>query len=129
MRRVVIALGVVAILVTSCGRSELPATFADKLQSQVASVRESAEAGRPGLALAGLQDMVALVAAGLDQGLIDGTRALEILESADAVRAQLSLLPRSTPTEAPSPSAEEEGPGNSGKDTGKGQGDKGHGND
>jgi hypothetical protein len=72
--------------------------------------------------------MVTMVATRLDRGLIDGSRALQILESADAVRAQLSILPRSSPMEAPRPSPEEEGPGNSGKDKGKGQGEEGHGN-
>jgi hypothetical protein len=127
MRRLVITLGIVATLVSSCGGSELPSAFADKLQTQVASIRELAEAGRHGPALARLEAMVTIVATGLEGGLIDGNRALEILESAEAVRAQLSLLPRPSPTEAPSPSPVE-GDGN-GKGKDKGHGDEGHGND
>jgi hypothetical protein len=49
---------------------------------QVASIRELAEAGRRGLALARLEDMVAMVVTRLDRGLIDESRALEILELA-----------------------------------------------
>ena len=52
MRRVVIALGIVAILVSSCGRSDTPAGFEAKLQDQVASIRDLAEEGKPGLARA-----------------------------------------------------------------------------
>ena len=50
MRRVVITLGIVAILVSSCGENDPPASFATRLQEQVASIRELAEAGKPGLA-------------------------------------------------------------------------------
>lgn len=133
MRRGSIALGIVAILVSSCGRSDPPEAYAE-LQAQVASIRQAAEAGRPGYALGRLDDLIAMVESRLDQGLIDEGRAIEILESAEAVGAQLSLLPRPSQTEAPSPSPEDEGgDGNPSKDkgkgNGKGNGDEGHGND
>jgi hypothetical protein len=93
----------------------------------VALIRHDAEVGRPGYARNDLNELVAMVTSQLDRGLMDEQRAAEILESADAVAAQLSLLPRPSPSEAPSPSPVEE----KGKDKGKGEGhkDKGHGND
>jgi hypothetical protein len=126
MRRVTIALGLVALLTSSCGGNDLPADLAATLQDQVALIRHDAEAGRPGYARHDLNELVAMVAAQLDRGEIDERRATEILESADAVAALLSLLPQPSPSEAPSPSPEENG-----KDKGKGEGhnDKGHGND
>jgi hypothetical protein len=124
MRRAAIALGLVALLTSSCGDNELSAELAATLQDQVALIRHDVEAGRPGYARNDLNELVAMVAARLDRGQIDEQRATEILESADAVAAQLSLLPRPSPSETPSPSPEE-------KDQGKGEGhkDKGHGND
>jgi hypothetical protein len=96
------------------------------LEDQVALIRHDAEQGRPGYARNHLNELVAMVTSQLDKGLIDEQRATEIIESADAVAAQLSLLPRPSPTETPSPSPVEE----NGKDKGKGKGeDKGHGND
>jgi hypothetical protein len=132
MRRV-IALGIVAILVSSCGQSDLPTGFAATLQEQVALIRQSAEAGHPGYARNHLNELVAMVTSRLKQGLIDEGRALEILESAEAVQVQLSLLPQPSRTESPTPPPEEQGDGSSGKDKGKGNGrgngDEGHGND
>jgi hypothetical protein len=127
MRRVTIALGLVALLTSSCGGNELPAELAGTLQDQVALIRHDAEAGRPGYARNHLNELVAMVTAQLDRGQIDEQRAAEILESADAVAVELSLLHRPSPSDAPSPSPVEE----SGKDKGKGEGheDKGHGND
>jgi hypothetical protein len=127
MRRMTIALGLVAMLMSSCGGHDVPPGFAATLQDQVALIRHAAEQGRPGYARNHLNDLVAMVTSRLDQGLIDEQRATEILESADAVAAQLSLLPRPSPTEIPSPAPAEE----NGKDkgNGKGHGDDGHGND
>ena len=48
MRRVVITLGIVAILVSSCGRSDPTASFETRLQEQVASIRALAEEGKAG---------------------------------------------------------------------------------
>lgn len=130
MRRGVITLGIVAILVSACGESDLPAGVATSLQDQVALIRQAAEAGRPGYARSRLDALVEIVTSRLNRGVIDEERALEILDSAEAVKDQLSLLPRPSPTEAPSPSPtqEEEGDGG-GKGDGKGKGDKGHGKD
>jgi hypothetical protein len=123
MRRMTIVLGLVAVLTSSCGGHDLPTGFAATLQGQVALIRHDAEQGRPGYARNHLNDLVAMVTSQLDRGLIDQQRATEILESADAVAAQLSLIPRPSPTETPSPSPVEE------KDKGKGHEEKGHGND
>lgn len=124
MRRVTIVIGLVAMLTSSCGGHDLPTGFAAALQDQVALIRHDAEQGRPGYARNHLNDLVAMVTSQLDRGLIDQQRATEILESADAVAAQLSLIPRPSPTEtSPSPVQEE------GKGKDKGHEDKGHGND
>ena len=124
MRRVTIVIGLVAMLTSSCGGHDLPTGFAATLQDQVALIRHDAEQGRPGYARNHLNDLVAMVTSQLDRGLIDQQRATEILESADAVAAQLSLIPRPSPTEtSPSPVQEE------GKGKDKGHEDKGHGND
>jgi len=126
MRRVRVALGVVAILTSACGGNDLPAGVAATLQDQVAVIRHDAEIGRPGYARNHLRELVAMVRSQLDRGLIDQQRATEILAAADAVAAQLSLLPRPSPAESPSPPPVEE--------TGKGKGkdkdhDNGNGND
>ena len=103
MRRVVIALGVVAILVSSCGGGELPARLATSLEDRVASIRGFAEAGRPGLARSALRNLVELVAAQVEAGRLDEGRATEILSAAQAVADQLVLVPRSSPSVTPRP--------------------------
>lgn len=129
MRRVVIALGIVAILVSSCGGNDPQRAFTARLQERVASIRELAEAGKPGLARDRLENLVTSVTSRLDRGLIDEGWALEILESAEAVDIQLGLLPAPSRSTAPSPSPVQEGDGGGGKDNGKdkGNGDEGHG--
>jgi hypothetical protein len=132
MRRVVITLGIVAIFASSCGRSDPPTRFETTLQERVASVRELAEAGKPGLAHDRLENLIASVTSRLDRGLIDEGWASEILRSAEAVDVQLRLLPAPSESEAPSPSpVQEEGDGGDGKDKDKdkGNGDEGHGKD
>lgn len=138
MRRVGITLGIVAILVSSCGGNDTPAGFTATLQDRVASIRELAEAGKPGLALSRLRNMVASVSTQLERGRIDEGSALEILESAQAVELQLRLLPASpSASEPPSPSPVDEGGGeeDSGGGDGKGKGknndngDEGNGKD
>jgi hypothetical protein len=136
MRRVAIALGIVAILASSCGSNELPARLATSLQNRVASIRGYAEAGRPGLARSALRNLVELVTAQVEAGRIDEARAAEILAAAQAVADQLVLVPRSSPSEAPSPSPVEEGHEGGGegkpdkdKGNGNGNGNEGHGND
>ncbi len=129
MRRVVIALGVVAILVSSCGGGELPARLATSLEDRVASIRGFAEAGRPGLARSALRNLVELVTAQVEAGRIDEGRATEILAAAQAVADQLVLVPRSSPSVTPSPSPADEGDeGDEGEGHGKPDKDKGHGN-
>jgi hypothetical protein len=133
VRRAAIVLGLVAALFAgSCGGSELPTRLAATLQDRVASIRERAEADQPGRARAALQGLVELVISRLETGRIDEGRAMEILEAAEAVGSQLSLLPQPSPTQDPSPSPSHEegssGDGN-GKGKGKGKGDEEHGND
>jgi hypothetical protein len=136
MRRVVIALGVVAILASSCGGNELPARLATSLENRVTSIRGFAEAGRPGLARSALRNLMELVTAQVEAGRIDEARATEILAAAQAVADQLVLVPRSSPSETPSPSPADEGDEGDGHDKpdkdkghGNGNGDEGHGND
>jgi hypothetical protein len=143
MRRVVITLGIVAILVSSCAGNDAPERFTATLRDRVAAIRELAEAGKPGLALARLRNVVASVTSQLERERIEEGWALEILESAQAVELQLRLLPASpseSASEPPSPSpveedGGEEGSGGSDKDKDKdmdkdkGHGDEGHGND
>jgi hypothetical protein len=133
MRRAVITLGIVAILVSSCGRNDPPASFETKLRERVASIRDLAEEGKPGLARDRLENLVASVTSRLDRGLIDEGWALEILESAQVVDVQLRLLPAApSESEAPSPSPiqeEGDGKGKDEKDKDKGNGDEDHGND
>jgi hypothetical protein len=130
MRRVVFTLGIVTILVSSCGRSDVPTGFAETLQDRVASIRELAEAGKPGLARTRLENLVSLVTSQLDRGLIDQGWALEILVSAEAVDVQLRLLRVSSETDTPSPSpTQDERDGGNGKGKDKGHGDEGNGKD
>jgi hypothetical protein len=126
VRRMTVALALLAVLTGSCGGNDLPTGVAATLQDQVALIRHDAEVGRPGFARNHLNELVAMVTSRLDRGLIDEQRATEILAAADAVAEQLSLLPGPSPAESPSPPPVEE--------TGKGKGkdkdhDKGNGND
>jgi hypothetical protein len=127
VKRAAIALGIVAILASSCGGDQLPVRLATSLQDRVASIRGYAESGRPGLARSALRNFIELVTAQVEAGRIDDARATEILAAAQAVADQLVLVPRSSPSESPSPSPTEEGNGNGKPD--KAKGDQGHGND
>ena len=124
-----IALGIVAILASSCGGGELPPRLATSLQNRVSSIRDFAESGRPGWARGALQNLVELVTTEVDAGRIDEARGMEILAAAEAVADQLVLVPRSSPSEIPSPSPSEDGNGKPDKGKGEGYGDEGHGND
>ena len=134
MKRAAIALGIVAILVSSCGGGELSSRLATSLENRVASIRAYAESGQPGLARSALRNLAELVTARTEAGRIDESRAAEILAAAQAVAEQLTLLPRTAPTESPSPTptpVDEGGDGEhgGGKDKDKGHGDEDHGND
>ena len=130
MRRATIVLAIVAIIASSCGGDQLPPRLAVTLQDRVAQIRTSVEDGHPGVAEAQLRSLMELVIARLDAGRIDEGRATSILDAAQAVAEQLSLVPVSAPSESPSPVDEDDGGGNgNGKDNGKGHGDEGHGND
>ncbi len=136
MRRAAIALGVIAILTSSCGDAELPTRLAATLEDRVAQIRTFAESGRPGLARTELRKLVELVVSRLDAGRIDDGRATAILAAAEAVDEQLTNLPREPSTESPSPSptqtptpAETDEGHGSEKNKDKGHGDEGHGND
>jgi len=134
VRRATIALGIIAILASSCGDGELPTQVAATLENRVAQIRTFAESGRPGLARTELRKLVELVVSRLDAGRIDDGRATAILDAAQAVEDQLALLPRPSPSESPSPSPAEAvdeggGEGKPDKNKDKGNGDEGHGND
>lgn len=134
MRRATIAVGIIAILASSCGDGELPTQLAATLENRVAQIRTFAESGRPGLARTELRKLVELVVSRLDAGRIDDGRATAILDAAQAVEDQLALVPRPSPSESPSPSPADEvdgggGEGKPDKNKDKGHGDEGHGND
>jgi hypothetical protein len=131
VKRVTVALGIIAILTGSCGTSRYPAPLAAKLQERVETIRSLAENGRPGLARAELVRLVELVASRLQAGRIDEGRATEILEAAEAVEEQLAVLPRTSPTVSPTPTPTDEGDEGQGNDKNKGKGndDESHGND
>jgi hypothetical protein len=141
VRRATIAFGIVAILASSCGESDLPAPLAGTLQDHVAQIRSFAEAGRPGLARTELRRLGELVASRLEAGRIEDGRATAILAAAQAVEEQLALVPRPSPSASPTTSPIDEGDENDegggegkpdkdkGNGNGKGNGDEGHGND
>jgi hypothetical protein len=127
-RGAVAAAAAAALVLGSCGQGDLPSATSADLQDRVAAIRRAASTGQRRIALRRLSVLVETVSSLLDAGRIDQGRGLEILESAEAVGDQLSLLPRPSPTPSPNPSPSQE-EGNSGKGKGKGKGDEGHGND
>lgn len=143
MRRHVVVLTIGAVLSSACGASDLPPAAAEGLQQRVALIRRAAEAGRPGLASGRLERLIEAVRTLLRRGVVDEGRVVEILEAAEAVMAELEVLPSSpspSPSSPPSPSPDEEddgegegeGEGNGkgkGKENGEGKSDEGHGND
>jgi hypothetical protein len=135
VRRVLVLVGILAVLASSCAdRGDFADGLSARLQNQVASIRQAAEAERPGIAISRLNTLIDLVSTGLDAGSIDQARAVEILEAARDVESQLVLLPTPSPEPSPPPIEEDEG-GNGGKGKGngkgkdKGDGNGGHGND
>jgi hypothetical protein len=138
VRRATIAIGIVAILASSCGGAAIDPPVAATLHDRVAAIRRLAEDGRPGEARAALSNLMVLVAKRTDAGRIDQTKAMEIIEAAQLVVVQLELLQPATPTESPSPPPpEEDDPAEGkpdrdekpGKGNGNGDGNEGHGND
>ena len=139
MRRATIAIGIVAILASSCGDATIDAPVAATLENRVATIRRLAEDGRPGQARAAVRNLMLFVTERLDAGRIDQAKAIEIIEAAKLVVLRLELLPPPTLSESPSPApppAEEgdQGEGKPDKDEKPGKGekpgkDKGHGND
>jgi hypothetical protein len=125
VKRAAIVLGLIAILVSSCGEDAYPPALATTLQDRVVTIRDLAEEGRPGDAIAATRNLIALVTARMEAGRLDQGRALEILAAADLVVERLAFLPRPS-AESPSPPPredEEGGPGEGkGKDEGEGQG-------
>ena len=124
-----------ALLGGACGQSSLSPDVAESLQQRVALIRRAAEAGRPLQVRTRLEALTSTVSALVEEGRLEDDRALEIAAAAEAVEAQIGLIPRTaTRSPAPSPSVEEnegEGDGESGKGegNGKGNGGEGHGND
>ena len=130
MRRAALVLGIVAILASSCGEDSMSPRLATTLENRVAAIRELAEAGQPGRAVAATRDLIELVAARIESGRLDQGKGLDILAAADVVVERLALLPRPSPAESPSPSPVEEGPGDHGEGNGKDKGEgHGHGGD
>jgi hypothetical protein len=135
VRHATIAVGIVAILASSCGDAAIDPAVATTLENRVATIRRLAEDGRPGLARAAARNLMVLVTQRMDAGRIDRTKAMEILEAAQLVVLRLELIPRPAVTESPSPSPTEEddrGEGKPKKDEGDGHGndgDQGNGND
>ena len=143
MRRATIAIGIVAILASSCGDAAIDAPVAATLENRVATIRRLAEDGLPGQARAAVRNLMLFVTERLDAGRIDQAKAMEILEAANLVVLRLELLPPPALTESPSPvpppTDEGEGGGEGkpdkdekpgkGNGNGNGNGDEGHGND
>ena len=136
MRRPTIVIAAAALLGGACGQSSLSPDVAESLQQRVALIRRAAEAGRPLQVRTRLEALTSTVSALVEQGRLEDDRALEIAAAAEALEAQIGLIPRTTATRSPtaSPSVDEgegEGDGESGKGkgNGKGNGDEGHGND
>jgi hypothetical protein len=136
-RAATIALGILAVLASACGEAAIPPRLATTLEDRVALIRQRAEAGRPGLAIAATHDLMTLVTQRLHAGRIEDSKAVEILEAAQLVVQRLEPLPRQTaesPSPIPSPSEEGEGDDGKpdegdGKGKGNGNGDEGHGKD
>jgi hypothetical protein len=136
VRRATIAIGMVAILASSCGEAAIPPRLATTLEHRVATIRGLAEDGRPGLAIAATRNLMSLVTDRLHAGKIDDSKAVEILEAARALVDDLEQMARPG-ADAPSPSAipseeDEGGDGDEGKGKGHdedGDGNEGHGND
>ena len=136
MRRATIALGIIAILASSCGEGQLPKQLAATLEDRVAQIRTLAENGRPWTRPDGAPPPRRAGDLETDAGRIDDSRAAAIIDAAEAVDEQLGLVPRASPTESPSASPAGEGDAGDGegkpdkdKDKGNGNGDEGHGND
>jgi hypothetical protein len=134
-RAATIAIGIVAVLASSCGEAAMPPRLATTLENRVATIRGLAEDGRPGLAIAATRDLMSLVTDRLHAGKIDDSKAVEILEAARALVDDLELMARPA-AESPSPSAipseeDEGGDGDKGKGKGKGKGhdEEGDGNE
>lgn len=132
MKRAVVALGIVAIASSACGEERFPARLATTLQDRVADIRRLAEDGRPGLARDALRGLVQLVNTRLADGRLDDALAVEIMDAAAGVEAQLALPPRPSPSPSPSlspsssPVDEDAGDGHGGsgdEKPGEGKGD------
>lgn len=119
-------LGIVAILASSCGGDSMPPRLATTLENRVAAIRDLAEAGQPGRAVAAARDLIELVSARMESGRLDQGKGIEILAAADVVVERLALLPRPSPAESPSPPPPPEDHEGKGKDKGEGHG---HGED
>jgi hypothetical protein len=129
MRRVTTALAISALLLGACGEATLPRAVADDLQGSVDRIRLAVETGQVVTARVRLERLAAEVTSLLERGVIDQRMALGVLESAEAVRAALRLVPSPSPTERPSPSPTPEEGNGDGKGKDKGHGDEGDGND
>ena len=131
MRRVAIALIALSFAVGACANDSMPRRVSRGLREQVATIRTAVELGDVAGARDELRDLDDHVIDLRDEGVLSEGTALEILDAAEAVRANLTLAPSPSPTETatplPSPSEEEEEPEE--EDHGSGHGNSGgHGN-
>jgi hypothetical protein len=132
VRRAGLAIAIAGLLAGACGEPAIPRAVSRQLQDQVATIREAVEEGRVFGARQRLGKLTAEVGRLMDDGLIGAGTEMEILDAAESVRANLTLVPTATsPTETTTTPSPEEGgdEGNAyGKDKDKNE-DKGHGND
>jgi isopentenyl diphosphate isomerase/L-lactate dehydrogenase-like FMN-dependent dehydrogenase len=141
VRRATIAIGILAILASSCGDPAIDPAVATTLENRVTNIRRLAENLRPRLATAAAEDLMVFVDQRLEAGRIDEGKAMEIIEAAQLVILRLELLPQPSPTASPLPPPTEEDEGGEGKPdeeekdekpgkgNGNGDGNEGHGND
>jgi len=134
VRRAAVVFGIIAILASSCGGDSMAPRLATTLENRVAAIRDLAETGQPGRAVAATRNLIELVTARMESGRLDQGKGIEILAAADVVVQRLALLPRPSPTESTSPPPPPEEHEGKGKDKGEGHGHdedgkNGHGND
>lgn len=117
------------LLLAACGGESggISDETSRSLQSQVQSIRQSAQSFDPDGVARGLAELRASVAELKAQGELDDERAAEILAAAADVEAQIDVVPTTT-TAPPPPPPDEDEDDDDDKGKGNGQG-KGGGDD
>jgi len=103
MRRVAIALIALSFAVGACANDSMPRRVSRGLREQVATIRTAVELGDVAGARDELRDLDDHVIDLRDEGVLSEGTALEILDAAEAVRANLTLAPSPSPTETATP--------------------------